>query len=192
MRNKIRPDPVQIWMLEATNDDLCQHAWSRRWAVHSPVSSSGPSGPSCASCGGIYAPGIQREEIEKLVRYLSVIDADLLGADAKLLADALELQVESLYRTTTLTLAAMQRIAESQAAYLDGIISSIAATMFLTPRESPDEPRCRSDAACTGDAIMPLWGGNNVADSISKVHAELNDIAIDLMGTWFRTAQRFL
>jgi hypothetical protein len=192
MMNKIRPDPVQIWMLEATNDDLCQHAWSPRWAVHSPVSSSDSSGRSCASCGGIYAPGIQREEIEKLVRYLSAIDADLLGADAKLLADALELQVERLYRTTTLTLAAVQRIGESQAAYLGGIISSIAATMSLTLREIPDEPRCLSDAACTGGAIMLFGSGNDVADLTSKVHAELNDIAIDLMGTWFRTAQRFL
>jgi hypothetical protein len=192
MRNKIRSDPVQIWMLEATNDDLCQHALSPRWAVHSPVSSSAPSGRSCASCGGIYAPGIQREEIEKLVRYLSVIDADLLGADAKLLADALELQVERLYRTTTLTLAAVLRIAESQAAYLGGIIFSIAATMPLTPREIPDEPRCLSDAACTGGAIMLFGSGNDVAALISEVHAELNYIAIDLMGTWFRTAQRFL
>jgi hypothetical protein len=192
MRNKIRPDPAQIWMLEATNDDLCQHPWSPRWAVHPPGSSSDSSGRSGVSRSGIYAAGIQREEIEKLVPYLSVIQADLLGADAKLLADALELQVERLYRTTTLMFAAVQRIAESQAAYLAGITSSIAATMSLAPPEIPDDLRRRSDAACTGGAIMPFGSANDLAELISEVYAELDDIAIDLMGTWFRAAQRFL
>jgi hypothetical protein len=140
----------------------------------------------------MYTPRIQRQEIEKLIPYLSVIHADLLGADAKLLADSLELQVERLYRTTTLTLAAMQRIAESQAAYLVAIISSIAATMSLTPREIPDESRSLSDAACTRGAIMLFGSGDDVVKLISEVHTELNDIVIDLMGTWFRTAQRFL
>jgi hypothetical protein len=102
MRNKMRPDPVQIWMLEATNDDLCQQAWSPPWAVHPPGSSSYSSSRSCASRGGVYAPGIKREEIEELVPLLSAIHPYLLAADAKLLADALELQVEWLYRTTTL------------------------------------------------------------------------------------------
>jgi hypothetical protein len=192
MRNKIRPDPVQIWMLEATNDDLCQQAWSPPWAVHPAGSSSYSSSRSCASRGGVYAPGIKREEIEEVVPLLSVIHPYLFAADAKLRADALELQVEWLYRTTTLTLAAVQRIAESRAAHLGGIISSIVATMSLTPREVPDEPRCLSDAACTGGANLLFGGGNDVAELVSEVYAELNDIAIDLIGTWFRTAQRFL
>jgi hypothetical protein len=178
MRNKIKPDPVQIWMLEATNDDFRQPAW----AVHLPGRSNGSSVPSIVSRHGIYAAGIERQEIEKLVPCLSVVNADLLGTDTKLLADALELQVEGLYRTTAFTLAAVQCIAERQAAYLAGIISSIAATMSLTPQEIPDEPRCHSDAAC----------GTDVAELVSEAHAELNDIAIDLMGTWFRTAQLFL
>jgi hypothetical protein len=190
MRNKIRPDPVQIWMLEATNDDLCQQAWSPPWAVHPPGSSSCSSSRSCASRGGVYAPGIKHEEIEELVPLLSAIHAYLLGADAKLLADALELQVEWLYRTTAPSLAAVQRIAESRAAHLGGIISSIVATM--SPREVPDEPRCLSDAACTGSANLLFGGGNDVAELISEVYAELNDIAIDLIGMWFRTAHRFL
>jgi hypothetical protein len=112
-----------------------------------------------------------------------VIQADLLGADAKLLAGAFEVRVERLYRTATLTLAAVQCIAERQAACLAGC--SIAATMSLTPREIPDEPRCRLDAACTDGAIMLFGSGNDVAALISEVHAELNNIAIDLMGTWF-------
>jgi hypothetical protein len=186
------PDPVQIWMLEATNDDLCEHAWSPPWAVHPPGSSSGSSGRSCASRRGICAPGMQREKVEQLVPYLPVIHADLLGADADLLADALEVQVERLYRTTTLTFAVAQHIAESQAAYLAGIISSIAATMSLTPCEIPDEPRCRSDAACPDGAIMLFRSSNDVAELISEVHAELNDFVIDLMGAWFGTARRFL
>jgi hypothetical protein len=191
MRNKIGTDPVQIWMLEATNDDVCQHGLPRR-AVHPPGLSSESFGRSCASHNGIYAAGIQREKIEKLVPYSSAIHADLLGPEAKLLVDALELQVESLYRTTTITLAAVQRIAESQVAYLGGIFSSIPATMSSTPRESPDEQRCPSDAACTGGAIMLFWIGNDAVASISELHAELNDIAIDLIGTWSRIAQRFL
>jgi hypothetical protein len=191
MKNKIAPDPVQIWMLEATNDDLCQHG-SPRWAVHPPGSSSYSSDRSCASRSGMHAPGIQRKEIEKLVPYLSAIRADPLGADAKLLADAIELQVERLCRTTTITLAAVQRVAEGQAACLGGIISSIAATMSSTPREIPDELRCLSGAACAGGATMLFGSGNDVAELISEVHAELNDIAINLMSTWFRTAQRFL
>jgi hypothetical protein len=188
MRNKIRPDPVQIWMLEATNDDLCQHVWSPSWAGRLPGSSGDSSGRSSASRNRVYASGIQREEIEKLVPHLSVIHGELLGADAKLLADALELQVEGLYRATTITLAAVQRIADSQAAYLGGVISSIVATRSLTPCE----PQCLSDAAGTGGAIMPFGSSNDVVELISDVHAELNDIAIDLMGMWIRTAQRFL
>jgi hypothetical protein len=183
MTNKIRPDPVQIWMLEATNDDLYQNERSPRWAVHPPGSTSGSSGRSCGSRSGIYAPGIQREEIEKLAPYLSVIHAGLLGADAKPLADALELQIERLYRTTAFTLAAVQRIDESQAAYLVGIISSIAATMSLTTGEIPNEPQCLSDEACTDGAIMLFGSGSDAGELISEVHAELNDVAIDLTGT---------
>jgi hypothetical protein len=192
MRNKIRHDPVQIWMLEATNDDLGQHAWSPPWAVHPPGLSNCCSSRSRASRSGIYAPGIRREEIEELVPYLSAIYGSLLGAGAKLPADALELQVEWLCRTTTLELAAVQRIAESQPAYLDAIISSIAATMSSTTRGIPNEPRCLSGAACTGGANLLFGNSNEIAEFISEVYAELNDIAIDLMGTWFRTAQRFL
>jgi hypothetical protein len=187
MRNKIRPDPVQIWMLEATNDDRCQRVGS-----HLPGSSSDASGRSCASRSGIYAPGIQREEIEKLVPYWSVIHADLWDGDAKLLADALERQVEGLYRIIALTLESVQRVAESQAAYLAGTISSIAATMSPTPRELPDEPRNLSDPAYIGGAIVLFGESNEIAELISKVHAEVNQILIDLMGTWFRSAQRFL
>jgi hypothetical protein len=192
MKNRMKHDPVQIWMLEATNDDLCQHAWSPPWAVHPPGLSNCCSSRFCAPRSGIYAPGIRREEIEELVPYLSAIHASLLGSVAKLPADALELQVEWLCRTTTLALAAVQRIAESRAAHLDAIISSIAATMSSTTRGISNEPRCLSGAACTGGA-NPLFGnGNDVAELIGEVYAELNDIAIDLMGTWFRTAQRFL
>jgi hypothetical protein len=188
----MRNNPVRIWMLEATNDDLCQHSWSPPWAVYPPGLSNGCSSRSSASRNGIYAPGIRREEIEELVPYLSAIYGSLLGAGAKLPADALELQVEWLCRTTTLALAAVQRIAESRAAHLDAIISSIAATISPTTRGIPNEPRCLSGAACTGGANPLFEDCNDVGELISEVYAELNDIAIDLMGTWFRTAQRFL
>jgi hypothetical protein len=188
----MRHDPVQIWMLEATDDDLCQRAWSPPWAIHPPGLSNCCSSGSGASRSGIYAPGIRREEIEGLVPYWSAIHASLLDAVAKLPADALELQVEWLCRTTTPALAAVQRIAESQPAYLDAIISSIAATMSSPTRGIPNEPQCLSGAACTGGANLLFGNCNVVAELISEVYAGLNDIAIDLMGTWFRTAQRFL
>jgi hypothetical protein len=135
-----------------------------------------PAGPG-ASRSGIYAPGIGREEIEELVPYLSAIYGSLLGAGAKLPADALELQVEWLCRTTTLALAAVHRIAESRAAHLDSIIPSIAATT----RGIPNEPQCLSGAACTGGANLLFGNSNEIAEFISEVYAELNDIAIDLM-----------
>jgi hypothetical protein len=187
MSNKIRPDPVQIWMLEASKDDLGQHAGKPLWTVRPPGSSSVSSGLSCLSHSGAYASGIQREEIEP---YLSAIHADVLGADAQLLADALEVQVEALYRTTMLVLAAVQRIAESQTAYLCGIVSLISATMSLTPCGIPGE--CLPDTASTGGAFMLFGSGNNIAEFISEAPAELNDTAVDLRGVWFRSAQRLL
>jgi hypothetical protein len=53
----------------------------------------------------------------------------------------------------------------------------------LTTGEIPNEPQCLSDEACTDGAIMLFGSGSDAGELISEVHAELNDVAIDLTGT---------
>lgn len=187
----MKPDPLQIWMLDASNDDPGGDTPQFQPTVHLAGSSSGSPGRSGAWRRAIYAPGIQREEIEKLVLVPSVMLADPPCAGARLLVEALDVEAERLYRTTVLAFVALQRVVESQAAHLGGMISLLAATMSLAPRKLPDEPRSVPDAANPGDAILRFGSGTEVVTLINEAHAELNDIAINLMRGWCAMVPRF-
>jgi len=179
-------------MLRVSNDDPGQDARSPYPAVRPPGTSSSPPGWTGPSRNATYLPETQLEEVGKLappLRYLSVMHADMFVSYAKPLVEALEVEVERLCWTTVITSAALQRIADSQAAYLTGGIFAPAAITFLTPCDVQDEARCLAHAAAaTASGATTLFGSFT---EIGEAPAELQDVSIDLMRTWSSTLGRF-
>jgi len=147
-------------MLRVSNDDPGQDARSPYPAVRPPGTSSSPPGWTGPSRNATYLPETQLEEVGKLappLRYLSVMLPDMFVSYAKPLVGALEVEVERLCRTTVITSAALQRIADSQAAYLVGGIFAPAAITFLTPCDVQDESLAHA-AAATANGAITLFG----------------------------------